>query len=376
MNSFDVIVVGVGAMGSATCQQLAARGARVLGLEQFDIPHPLGSSGGFSRLIRMAYYEHPDYVPLLRRAYELWAALESHSGQHLLHQTGGLYIGPHDGAVVCGSLASARRHGLRHEILSPAHVSRDFPQINLPDDWTVVYDPLAGFLPPEKVIAAYAGLALRQGAVLHGREAVVDWRADGAGVAVKTSRQTYTGGHLVFCSGAWSAKLLPMPLQVTRQTLGWVWPKEPELFTLGRFPVWTIDNPDGSIHYGFPMMPDMPGFKIAHHAPGQPTDPDRVDRQMQQGDEATFRPALGRFFPKADGPLLSLRTCLYANSPDHHFIIDRLPGQARVTVACGFSGHGFKFASVIGEILADLATAGTTALPVEFLRLSRLSPGA
>jgi sarcosine oxidase len=373
-HTFDVIVVGLGAMGSSSCWHLAGRGARVLGLEQYDIPHGLGSSTGFSRMIRMAYYEHLDYVPLLRRAYELWAQLEHESAQKLLHLTGGLYLGMPASELIDGSLRAAQQHGLPYETLSHGQLSQRFPQFRVPEEWMALLEPNAGFLLPEKVIAAFAEQALRRGAELHGREPVIDWTADAQGVTVRTSREVYHAGHLIFCGGAWSGRLMSdvgVPLRVTRQVMGWVWPREPQRFALGEFPAWAIGNADGSLHYGFPMMPDNPGFKISHHAPGQATEPDRVARDPLPGDEESFRSALREYIPSADGPLLSLRTCLYTNSPDQHFIIDRHPLHANVALACGFSGHGFKFASVVGQILADMALNGKTELPAEFLKLSR-----
>ena len=374
MTHFDVIVVGIGAMGSSACHHLARRGVRVLGLEQFDIPHALGSSHGSSRMIRLAYYEHPDYVPLLKRAYALWDQLEAESGQKLLYRTGGIYMGPGDGEIVGGALRSAKDHQLAHELLDRDELGRRHPQFNVPDDWVALYEPEAGFLRPEAVISAYAESALRAGAELHGREPVLEWSADAKGVTVVTSTGNYHAERLIFCGGPWSGRLvrdLGVELRVTRQVLGWVWPKEPDLFALGRLPVWAIDHLDGSIHYGFPMMSDVPGFKLAHHAPGSVTDPDTVARDPQPGDEETFRPILRKMIPAADGPLLSMKVCMYTNSPDGHFILDRHPNYERVTIACGFSGHGFKFASVMGEILADVSVTGATRHPVHFLRLKR-----
>jgi len=380
MNSYDVIVIGVGAMGSSACFQLARRGVRVLGLEQFDIPHALGSSHGQSRMIRLAYYEHPDYVPLLRRAYDLWDQLESISGQKLLYRTGGVYLGPIDGEVVGGSLRAARQHNLVHELLDRAELRKRFPQFKAPESWVAVWEPEAGFLTPENVISAYAQAALRNGAELHGRERVISWEASSKHAIVRTDRGEYHAEKLVFCGGPWTSSLvadLGIKLLVTRQVLGWVWPKEPELFELGRLPVWAIDHLDGTLHYGFPLLRDMPGFKIGHHGPGRETDPDRVARDPQPGDEETFRPILRDFIPQADGPLLSMKVCMYTNSPDHHFIIDRHPIHERVTLACGFSGHGFKFASVVGEVLADLALDGRTRWPVGFLSPTRFGrPGS
>src|SRR4051794_32856335 len=373
-NRYDVIVVGVGAMGSSACCHLARRGARVLGLEQFDIPHARGSSHGQSRMIRKAYYEHPDYVPLLRRAYELWDELGQAAGEELLHRTGGLYLGPPDGGLVGGSLRSAREHGLAHELLDRPHLAARFPQFRVPADWVGLYETDAGWLPPERVVAAYANEALKAGAELHGNEPVAAWSADATGVTVTTDRGQYRADRLIFCGGPWTSRLvadLGIPLVVTRQVMAWVSPPNREPFQPGRLPVWAIGHPDGSLHYGFPMHPDSPGFKLAHHTPGTPTDPDNVARLPQPGDEQTIRPALARFLPDADGPLLALRGCLYTNSPDHHFILDRHPTHERVTVACGFSGHGFKFASVVGEVLGDLAVKGSTNLPAQFLGLAR-----
>ncbi len=222
---------------------------------------------------------------------------------------------------------------------------------------------------------------LRRGAELHGHEPVTGWEADNSGVRVQTARGEYRARHLIFCGGAWTDKLLRdlgVKLTVTRQVLGWVWPKRPELFELGRFPIWSLDAPisDGGKeisgqYYGVPMLPDNPGFKIALHRPMSPTDPNHVCRDMLPGDEETFRPLLRNVIPDADGPLLALRVCLYTNSPDSHFILDTHPSHPNVTLACGFSGHGFKFSSVIGQAMADLALDGRTSLPIEFLRLGR-----
>jgi len=374
-SAFDAIVIGLGAMGAAAAWQLAARGARVLGLEQFDIPHALGSSHGFSRMTRMAYFEHPDYVQLLRSALRLWHQLEAQGGQKLIYLTGGLYLGPVGGELVGGSLAAAKMHGLAHELIELNELRRRFGQFRVPDDFVGFLDRDAGFILPEKAIGTFAGLALRRGAQLHGREPVLDWSADSAGVSVITSRATYRAATAIICGGAWSERLvrgLGIPLRVTRQVMGWVWPKTPALFELTRLPVWAVDHLDGSIHYGFPMLPDSPGFKLAHHAPAQSTDPQTVDRQISQADEQTIRPFLQRFIPDADGPLLSMRVCLYTNSPDQHFLIDRHPEHPNVVLACGFSGHGFKFAPVIGAALADLALTGKTIHPIEFLGCKRL----
>ncbi|HUR59785.1 MAG TPA: N-methyl-L-tryptophan oxidase [Opitutaceae bacterium] len=372
--TYDVIVVGVGAMGAATCWQLARRGARVLGLEQFDLPHTRGSSHGYSRVTRTAYYEHPDYVPLLRRSHALWAELERETEEKILHLVGGLYLGRPQSELVAGSLQAARQHALPHQLLEHGALSRRFPQFTVPEDWIAVFEPDAGYLLPELAIASFVTAALRRGATIHGHEEVLSWQPDAAGVNVSTTRGSYRAAQVVFCGGAWSSQLvrdLGLPLVVTRQVMAWVWPRTPALFEPGSFPVWMIDRPAGGVYYGFPLTTLSPGLKIALHAPLQPADPNRVERGIQPEDEETFRPCLRQFLPEADGPLLALRTCLYTNSPDAHFILDRHPRHARVWLAAGFSGHGFKFATVIGEALADFALCGTSALPIGFLGLKR-----
>jgi sarcosine oxidase len=381
-SSFDVIVVGVGAMGAATCHALASRGARVLGLERFDVPHAQGSSGGQLRLVRLAYYEHPDYVPLLRRAYELWDALGENTGVPLLHRTGALYLGRPEGALIAGSLTAARRHGLAHELLDPDAVAQRFGAFRVPAHFAVMHEPEAGFVLADRAVAAFAELALRRGATLHGREPVRSWQTSAGGVTVVTDRGTYHAGHLVFTSGAWTASLvreLGVALTVTRQVVGWVWPRVPERFTLGRFPCWAIED-DASdfqgLYYGFPMLSgaamQVPGLRLARHAPGPVTHPDALDRSTTAADEGDFRPALAKYLPDGDGPLLSMRVCMYTMSPDQHFVIDRHPGHDNVTVGCGFSGHGFKLAPTMGEALADLALHGRSELPIAFLGRARL----
>ncbi len=236
MKKYDVIVVGVGAMGSSACYHLARRGASVLGLERFDIPHAMGGSSGFSRLIRHTYWEHPDYVALLGRAYELWRQLENESGQKLLYVTGGLYMGRPDCDLVARSVEVARQHQIEHAMYDQPAVTRRYPQFHLPDDFVAYYEDEAGFLVPELSIVAHAELAMHAGAELHGREAVRSWRADASAVTVETDRGAYEGDKLVLCGGAWSGELLGdagIDLQVTRQVLAWVWPKKTKPFELG-----------------------------------------------------------------------------------------------------------------------------------------------
>ena len=373
--NYDVIVIGVGTMGAAACSHLAKQKVSVLGLEQFDIPHNRGAHHGLSRMIRQSYYEHSDYVPLLKRAYELWHELEDETGCKLLTLNGGLYIGPANGEIVKGSLQAALDHNLPHQHLDRAAISERFPQFSLPDDFEALYEDNAGFVVPELAVGSHVELALRNGAELHGHEAVIDWTTDAAGVSVTTDQTTYQADHLVITAGAWSARLLKslgIQLTITRQVLGWTTPRQQELFAPERFPCWFIETEPGFGHYGFPILPGQPGFKSALHKPATAVDPDTVERDPQPEDEATIRSALASYIPDANGPLLALRTCLYTNSSDSHFIIDRAPDHHdRLTLATGFSGHGFKFAPVVGEIIADLVSIGKSSHPIDLFSLSR-----
>jgi sarcosine oxidase len=374
---YDAIVIGVGAMGAASCAFLARRGARVLGLDRYAIPNTMGTSHGATRVLRLCYYEHPDYVPLLRRGHELWHELNEGRGpanEPLLELTGGLYMGRPDDAFIGGTLEAARLHDLPHERLDHAALATRFPQFVVPDDHVGVLEPEAGLLRPERIIAAYAARARADGAELHADEAVRSWEADAGGVVVRTDRGSYTAAQLVICAGPWTAALageLGVELTVSRQLFAWVRPRRPEPLRIGRLPIWGIDDPDGYFFYGFPMHPDEPGLKIARHHVGPPADPDTIDRSIAPEDETDVRLAVARHLPDARGPIESMAVCMYTNTPDAHFVIDRHPAHENVHVAAGFSGHGFKFASVVGEVMADLALRGGTAHPVGFLGLDR-----
>jgi sarcosine oxidase len=374
---FDVIVIGAaGAMGSSACSHLAKRGQRVLGLDQFGVGHDRGSSHGLSRMIRMCYYEHPDYVPLLRRAYALWRELEKESGERVLFTPGGVYLGREDSEAVAGSVRAAREHGLAHEMLTRAEVRARWPQFEVPEDFVGLFEPAAGWLKPELAIATHVRLARALGAEIRESERVEGWEADAGGVRVRTSRGEYRGRALVIAAGAWANRVvgdLGVRITPTRQVLGWFVPRDVGPFAVKDAPVWAMQTPRewgrGDLFYGFPMAAE--GVKIARHAPGPVIDPDSDGREVRAGDEEDIRPFVRRFMPVADGPLGMLRVCVYENSPDSHFIIDKHPRHANVIVAAGFSGHGFKFASVVGEVLADLAMRGETGQPVGFLGLGR-----
>ncbi len=377
MTSADVIVVGLGAMGSATLDQLAGRGVDVLGIEAYGIPHGLGSSGGDSRLIRKAYFEHPDYVPLLERAYAGWRALQSETGELLLQPTGILYLGSPDGDLVSGSLRSAAAHGLALEVLDDAALAREYPLFRRPPGYLALLEPDAGFLLAERGVRAQVERALRRGARLVGGERVLRWEAGPGGISVFTDGGRYMADRLVLTAGSWSAGLLAelgLSLEVTRQPLFWVQPRQPERFALGRFPCWAVERPDRpGLYYGFPALPAAMaaqlGVKLAHHAPGEPADPDAPRLPVEPEELRRLLEAVAPFVPALAGPMTGSRVCLYTLSADGHFLVDRHPEHANVAFGCGFSGHGFKFAPVVGEVLADLALHGATSLPVDFLRL-------
>jgi sarcosine oxidase len=367
---FDSIVVGVGGMGSAALYQLARRGQRVLGLERFTVPHTLGSSHGVTRIIRLAYYEDPAYVPLLRRAYELWRGLELAADEQLLHITGSVDAGPE---IFEGSLRSCVEHDLPHEVLTGAELRRRFPGYRLPDAIDVLLQPDGGFLLPERCIEAHAREARRLGAELRDGERVLGWEPAGDGVRVDTERGAYEADRVVLCAGAWSeqvAKLAPGLVTAERQVLAWFHPYEPELFEPSRFPVFNLVVPEGR-WYGFPVF-GIPGLKVGkYHHRDEAVDPDDFDRRPGPADEALLRTFVERYLPAGAGATSSLETCLFENSPDEHFLLDAHPDCPQAIVAAGFSGHGFKFCSVVGEILADLALDGATPHEIGFLRLGR-----
>lgn len=382
-NFYDVIIIGVGSMGASTCYYLSERGYKILGLEQFDIPHEQGSYTGQSRIIRKAYFEHPDYVPLLIRAYENWKKFEAETGIKLYYRTGLLYAGNPDHIIVKGVKKSAASYDIPLENLKPPSAFERFPQFKIPAGFEILFEPDTGFITPEKAIQLYTKEAIKKGATIHTQEKVLEWKKDGTGVIVITNKNIYRGNKLIITAGAWAGKLVPgleNKIKVTRQFIAWIKPKKLHDYTLHEFPCWMIaDNIKPGVYYGFPALPvatfgGPEGLKLAHHYPGMVTDPDNVNRQTINEDVENLKYVLDKYLPGTFDSVLSAKTCLYANSPDEHFIVDKLPGyEDHVTIACGFSGHGFKFVSVIGEILADLATENKTKFPIEFLNAKRFA---
>lgn len=372
---YDVIVIGLGGMGSSAAFHLARRGLRVLALERFGVPHDMGSSHGFTRIIRLAYYEHPSYVPLLRRAFALWRDVELESGTRLLHVTGGVDAGPPGSRVYEGSRHSCEVHDLPHEILTSDELSRRFPAFHLPPEYLAVMQPDGGFLLPEHCIETHVRLARAHGAEVRPETPVERWEPDSSGVVVHAGGELFRARQLVVTAGPWIPGLVPAlapHLVVERQVLAWFGVNARAHFAPGRFPVFVINADEGHF-YGFPEF-GVPGFKIGkYHHLGEAVDPDRIDRAVHPADIEPLHAFVRRYFPGGAGPLRRSSVCMFTNTRDEHFIIDRLPGAPQVLLVSACSGHGFKFTSVMGEIAADLVQHGGTAHDISLHRIARLT---
>jgi sarcosine oxidase len=373
----DSIVIGLGVMGAASAAHMARRGQRVLGFDAYPRGHTQGSSHGRSRIIREAYFEAPEYVPLVQRAYKLWRDLEEASAQTLLTTTGGLCTGSPESSAVSGALQSAELHGLPHELLSAAEVTARFPGFSLAEEMVGVLEPRAGVLHADRCVAALLDIATQHGADLHHDEPVIRWSANGQGVHVETAAGSYLADRLVVTTGPWASELLAelaLPLQVQRVVNAHFESRQPERFAAARFPVFIMQVAEGH-YYGMPFMPGQ-GVKIGRHDNIQPCTPQTIRRDIDPAEIETLRGVLDRYLPGAAGPVMSSFTCMYTSTPDRHFILDRHPEHPQVVYGCGFSGHGFKFAPVIGEVLSDLAVEGATSNDVAFLSAARLALSA
>ena len=367
-------------MGSATVYQLALRRKRVLGIEQFTSPHAHGSSHGKTRVIRQSYYEDPAYVPLLLRAYELWRQIEREAGVSLLSEVGGLMIGALDGEVVAGSIRSARAYGLNHEILDAEQLQRRFPPLQPEARTFALYEKKAGVLLPEEGVRAHLNRAGARGAELHFEEKALGWDVAGQRIVVTTNLRKYETAKLVITPGPWAPAMLAdlgLPLAVERQVLYWFDPiGGVEPFRAERFPIfiWQIDG--GVTLYGFPALDGARGgVKVAfYRAPvEEPCTSETIDRNIRSGEVEGIRRALAGRIPSLNGRFLDGVTCMYTNTPDRNFVIATHPGCPQVSVACGFSGHGYKFCSVVGEIMADLSISGATRHDIGLFSLKRLA---
>jgi sarcosine oxidase len=372
MSQYDCIVIGTGGVGSATLYHLASRGIRALGLDRFPPGHDRGSSHGDTRIIRLAYFEHPNYVPLLRRAYQLWADLAERCGQQLYHEIGLLQVSYAGGEVVPGVLRSAQEHGLAVEELTASEVESRFPGFQVRDSMTAVFERCAGYLKVEACVLAYAQEAAKLGAQLNNGESVLSWRAEGSGVRVTTDKDQYVAARLIITPGAWAPALLsdlPIRFAVRRKSLFW-YEAAPIYSAAQGCPIFLYETPIG-IFYGYPQI-DHFGLKIAEHSGGQEvTDPLVVNREIDPQDQQRVEGFLREYLPDVSRTLHKHVVCLYTMSPDGHFIVDRHPHYPQVAFVAGLSGHGFKFACVLGEILAELALDGKTNAPIGFLASTR-----
>jgi sarcosine oxidase len=368
-------------MGSAAAYHLARRGQRVLGLERHTSAHDQGSSHGESRIIRQAYFEDPAYVPLLRRAYDLWRQLEHDTGRDLLTVTGGLMLGQPDSSVITGSLRSAREHGLAHEVLDASEIQQRFPPLHPDANLMGLYETQAGFLRPEACVRAHLQRGAELGADLHFEEPALAWEADrsGDGVRVTTAKGIYQASRLVLSPGPWAPAVLAdleLPLRVERRVMYWFDPSGGiEPFSVGRFPIYIWATEDGVHFYGFPASDGLGGgVKVAlHNLPwaDTATAPETIDREVYPAEVEQMRHYIADRIPTLNGTFLYAKTCMYTMTPDEHFVITAHPRYPQVALAAGFSGHGFKFASVVGEILADLAIQGRTSHPVSLFEAAR-----
>lgn len=373
-DQYDAIVIGVGGMGSATVYRLAERGLDVLGIERFDIPHARGSSHGSTRIVRLTQPESPSYVPLAQATYDNWRELERETGRDLLTTTGSIHASPADEEFFLDARRSVETQDVEHEILSGAEVNERFPGFNIPSDYRAVYQPDGGFVDCEQAIVAHVEAAHSEGATIRARERVLDWHEVSGGIRVNTDKGEYEADNVVFATGAWTGNFLPdlAPyLRIYRQIMAWFQPEQIERFQPETFPVFSLrgDHSDG---YGFPIH-NIPGFKFGR----EPSVPNAVHPNDKLTEPTTAEEELHRefaeaYFPAGAGPTMRLRTCVYTESPDGHFILGTHPNYTGVHVAAGFTGHGFKFTAVVGDVLADFITTGETSHTIDLHRIERL----
>jgi len=377
VTAYDAIVIGLGAHGSAAALALTRRGLRVLGIERFERGHELGSSGGRSRMIRRAYFEHLAYIPLLAVSRTGWDRLAEESGEPMVTTTGGLYIGTPGGDLVSGSIASAREQAVAHEVVDADEILRRWPAFTPDEGMVGVVDPGAGMIDPGRAIEAQLRLAEAGGAELRFGDRALDWRPADGGIEVETDAGVVSAGHLVIAAGAWTSYFLPdltLPLEVERMPVFWFEPRGGPTGPAGdRLPVWIVETTFDGAFYGFPHAASS-GLKVARHYSGQIVDPDTVDREERPADLERVRSFGRRHLPAiADAPTRDSMVCMYTTAPDLHFVVDVHPDVAGVAYASACSGHGFKFAPAIGEVLADLALTGATAIPIDHFRAARFA---
>jgi sarcosine oxidase len=370
---YDVAVLGLGGVGSQVAFHLAKRGAHVVGFDAFGPPHDRGSSHGRTRLIRLAYFEHPGYVPLLRRAYELWDDLSHRIESPLLYKVGLLYAGPATCEIITGVERSAAEHAIAMDRLSPGDAMARFPGLVVPDEHQVIFESTGGYLRVEECVDAAMHCAHSLGAELRPYEPVEQWSRDGQGYVLQTAEGTYHAERLVIAGGAWAGRMLPRlagSLRVIRKTLHWFETRDTRYLESKGFPAFLVET-QGRQFYGFPAD-WATGLKAAEHTGGEFVPrADELDRTERPDDSASTRAFLKQWLPGVSDRQTEFSACMYTMSPDGHFYVDRLPGEEGVVFAAGLSGHGFKMASVLGEILAGMALDGASPIPIDFLKLDR-----
>jgi sarcosine oxidase len=371
--NYDCIVLGLGGFGSGALDHLARRGQTVLGIERFGVAHDRGSSHGETRIIRQAYFEHPDYVPLLKRAYDLWAELEDDCRRPLANYCGLMLAGPPDGEAISGAHISAAQHGIAIEDVPRSQFEGRFPGFRIPDKFAAVYEPGAGFLRVEECVRAHIERAEQHGATLALDETVISWSANGDTIRLQTDRGEYSSAQLVITAGAWAQDLLAdlhVPLTVLRKPIFWHAVTTSDHNASAGRPAFYVETAAGAF-YGFPALDDR-SLKVAEHTGGRfVDDPLQLDREIHPFDTDPVRTFLENHMSGVDLDPVQSAVCMYTMTEDHHFIVDRHPEHPNVVVGAGFSGHGFKFTTVLGEAMADLAVDGKTDLPIGFLSIHR-----
>jgi sarcosine oxidase len=372
MENFDTIVIGCGGMGSSATYHLAGRGVKTLTLERFALNHTNGSSHGKTRIIRHIY-DYPWYVPLVRRASDLWTDLEKESGKRIMRITGGLFVGPADHEITRNRVRIAEMFAVPHRVMTSREIDEVFSIFKASESETGLYDSNAGILFPENCIEAYVSLAKERGAEFHFNETALKWERVGEKLVVTASRDSYSADKLVISAGGWTKTLIPVPdipLTSERQVVFWIKPlKHGEMFEPTRMPVFGWLTGDLRGYYGLPDLGD--GLKVALDHFGESCSPETIDRRVTATDERPIRNFLSEHLPLGDGEILSSTTCLYTNTPDSHFLLDFLPHERNVLLVSPCSGHGFKFSSVVGEIVSDLAIEGSTRHDISRFRIDR-----
>jgi sarcosine oxidase len=374
MQAYDVIVVGLGAIGGASAYHAARRGARVLALDANHAGHAIGSSHGATRATRTAYFEAPDYVPLVQRAHDHWQALGEGTGQTLLTMSGALYLGPPGNALTSGVVRAAREHGLAHDVFDSTAAAHRFPGFAVPEGWETVWEAGGGILRAEACVKAHVDLARRHGADLRYSTPATAWRRDGDGVVLTTADGTYRASAMILAPGPWAPQALgdlDLPLSIRRIVVTHFDVIDPRLYPASDLSVFFWMTPDG-VFAGFPHLEDE-GIKVMRHDRGAGGTPETIERGITCAETDEVARFLAKHMPSANGRLRAAETCLYTMTPDNHFIIDRHPAIPGLVYGCGFCGHGFKFAPVIGEALADLALEKKTRLPIDFLSAHRFA---